>query len=278
MFSNLEERFQQEAKIRTQKDIASRSLQGVAIYLFVWFLGFVPLLWNNTESSPNLILLTIVMVIAALIRVWLVNRFHARSETEQGNHFHLLLLGVVVTGGAWGLISAYLLANFNTDKITFLVLFTIAGLGAGGTLGLAPSRRMVLFHLASLLIPIAWVMCNNSSAHAMSTAYILSLFTAGMLYLSKLQRDEYFSSLYNHYCITQYAEEMSDRSTRDPLTQLKNRGYFEDNLEYAFNGAVRDKTVISMILLDLDYFKLINDRYGHIAGDQCLVETAQLQN
>lgn len=56
----------------------------------------------------------------------------------------------------------------------------------------------------------------------------------------------------------------------DPLTGLLNRRAFNQNLENAFNQWERHGRPFLLILGDLDYFKLINDRFGHIAGDEVL--------
>ena len=59
-------------------------------------------------------------------------------------------------------------------------------------------------------------------------------------------------------------------STVDSLTNLSNRRYFDDALQRELLRAQRAKTSISLILLDIDFFKQYNDEYGHVAGDNCL--------
>ncbi len=56
----------------------------------------------------------------------------------------------------------------------------------------------------------------------------------------------------------------------DPLTQLLNRRAFDQNLEHAIYQWERHKRPFVLILSDLDHFKLINDRFGHVAGDEVL--------
>lgn len=60
----------------------------------------------------------------------------------------------------------------------------------------------------------------------------------------------------------------------DPLTRLLNRGVMERVLEREFQRAVRYRTDLSVLFLDLDDFKVINDTYGHDVGDQALCHTA----
>lgn len=61
----------------------------------------------------------------------------------------------------------------------------------------------------------------------------------------------------------------------DSLTSLPNRLLLADRLEQALSLAERQKRLVAIAYLDLDGFKIINDRYGHNAGDQVLVEIAQ---
>ena len=61
----------------------------------------------------------------------------------------------------------------------------------------------------------------------------------------------------------------------DPLTQLPNRRYFDEHLEQAAARARRSGKPLTLVFLDLDGFKRVNDSHGHAAGDQLLVEVAR---
>ncbi|MFD0596859.1 GGDEF domain-containing protein [Catellatospora coxensis] len=63
---------------------------------------------------------------------------------------------------------------------------------------------------------------------------------------------------------------------RDPLTGLHNRRSFAERLTGALAYADRTGTPVSLLMLDLDHFKSVNDRYGHPAGDQVLRTVAAL--
>ncbi|MFY8044833.1 MAG: diguanylate cyclase, partial [Rhodoferax sp.] len=56
----------------------------------------------------------------------------------------------------------------------------------------------------------------------------------------------------------------------DGLSGVFNRRYFDQQLAVEFARAARSNSPLSLILLDVDFFKLFNDRYGHQAGDDCL--------
>jgi diguanylate cyclase (GGDEF)-like protein len=66
------------------------------------------------------------------------------------------------------------------------------------------------------------------------------------------------------------------RAERDPLTDLPLRRWFIDRLRARLSEAHRRGLPISLVLLDLDHFKEINDRYGHLAGDRALARLGHL--
>lgn len=73
--------------------------------------------------------------------------------------------------------------------------------------------------------------------------------------------------------------ELLELSTHDALTGLPNRRLFDQRLEEAINHALINNQSLSVMMLDIDHFKLFNDYYGHAEGDVCLQQAAQsMQN
>lgn len=62
----------------------------------------------------------------------------------------------------------------------------------------------------------------------------------------------------------------------DGLTQISNRRYFDETLEKEWKLTLRHQHPISLIIIDIDYFKLYNDTYGHILGDETLKSVAKV--
>jgi diguanylate cyclase (GGDEF)-like protein len=63
------------------------------------------------------------------------------------------------------------------------------------------------------------------------------------------------------------ADEFAQAAIMDPLSGLFNRRYFHERLEEELDRARRHNTTVSLLMIDIDNFKAINDRYGHLAGD-----------
>ena len=71
------------------------------------------------------------------------------------------------------------------------------------------------------------------------------------------------------------AARLVSQATTDPLTGLLNHRAFQERFEAEFDRASRYGRPLSLVLLDLDHFKLINDAYGHGAGNETLIEVAR---
>jgi diguanylate cyclase (GGDEF)-like protein len=86
------------------------------------------------------------------------------------------------------------------------------------------------------------------------------------LALLKKSRDE----------ITQQNKKLHELATRDPLTGCMNRRAFFEVFEPAWSAARRHHHALSVIMVDLDHFKSVNDQYGHARGDEVLKTVAQI--
>lgn len=70
-------------------------------------------------------------------------------------------------------------------------------------------------------------------------------------------------------------KELEELSFKDGLTGIANRRMFDSVMELEWEHARRNRQPLSLIILDIDYFKQYNDHYGHIKGDDCLRRVAQ---
>ncbi len=80
----------------------------------------------------------------------------------------------------------------------------------------------------------------------------------------------------NHMKLTRALSKLSVLSSTDGLTNIANRRHLDDRLKKECSGIRRPITPLSMILLDIDYFKIFNDTYGHLAGDDCLKKVSHI--
>ncbi len=102
------------------------------------------------------------------------------------------------------------------------------------------------------------------------TAFFVSIIVAAILVLliKELRKNE--------RTLNELNRRLFDLSIKDDLTDVYNRRYFYEKLEEEIKRSERYKTVLSLIMVDIDYFKHYNDTHGHQAGDSVLRDVALL--
>jgi diguanylate cyclase (GGDEF)-like protein len=73
-----------------------------------------------------------------------------------------------------------------------------------------------------------------------------------------------------------FHEHMYESALRDGLTKLYNKRYFHDRLDGEVRFALRHHTAVALLLIDVDHFKQVNDRRGHLAGDAVLTAIGEV--
>lgn len=121
-----------------------------------------------------------------------------------------------------------------------------------------------LCHISQLLVDntplsVTWYMAQLFSLLSSTT-----LFAVLILQLSQFSRD-----------LAHSHSELREKAHKDSLTGIYNRGYFDEVLETEWHRIQRTGSPISILMLDIDYFKAYNDWYGHLKGDKCLQKIAQ---
>lgn len=102
-------------------------------------------------------------------------------------------------------------------------------------------------------------------------------------YLLQLQRDEAYREMQklqeqlteSHKKLEESNAILQQLSTMDGLTGIANRRHFDDTLLLQWKVCMREKTPLSLIMMDIDFFKKYNDGYGHQGGDDCLKAVAK---
>lgn len=122
-------------------------------------------------------------------------------------------------------------------------------------------------HHWELTIPIGLILSSTA------------LFTLYHLYMQEYEeRHNYLLVLHQRVLSTDLSRanaELDRVSRMDPLTEVANRRHFDEYLGQLWERASRNNDRISVLMLDIDHFKRFNDRYGHPAGDACLMQVAQ---
>jgi len=129
---------------------------------------------------------------------------------------------------------------------------------------------------------IVMTMPDGTGLLASTTTLLMTTSMAFVLYGNyKLEHDERMAFLLDareqalHAELTAAHERLTHMATTDALTNVANRRYFEGFLSECWQRAPAQRRLVSVMVREVDYFKLYNGLYGHQAGDRCLVGVAQ---
>ncbi|MBT9598225.1 MAG: GGDEF domain-containing protein [Vitreoscilla sp.] len=187
---------------------------------------------------------------------------HSGKALEQVLSAHPRLRPVAWAGGGATLIALFSIRAVSGAEFAFMSLALLPVIWSAWVTGRAGGRVMALLASATWIagdlasdreFPSAWVPWLNGLVHAVM--YLLVATLAAELQVA-LQREH-------------------DRATRDELTGLLNRRHFLDAGQLEVARAIRHERPLTVLFLDLDHFKQLNDSQGHHSGDEALQAVAQ---
>ena len=187
------------------------------------------------------------------------------------------VVGACATGVVWGASGILLFHPQSFPHQVFLV-FVLGGMVAGAVPLLSSIRSAYACFAIPAVVPISVRMLSAGDPIHVIMGLMIAIFGVAMLASSaevhRLFRDS--ESLRRELLSSLEVSRALEHLVRlDTLTEIPNRRLFEEELGREWGSAERNKEPLSVILADIDHFKEYNDRYGHPAGDRCLVEVAQ---
>ena len=167
------------------------------------------------------------------------------------------------------------------EYLISISLFVVA-LTAAGIIGYAASIYATLSFIVPLTsITVTFLLWNKSSA-SMVAALTIIIFTLTALSLLKNSNRAYKRSISLNFenkaeieKRKEIEQQLQNMSRQDSLTGLFNRRYFDEALKLKIEEAKLNNSSLCLIMFDIDYFKEYNDKYGHVMGDNCLIEVAK---
>ncbi len=252
--------------------------------------AFVSLFFWDRASHVVLVatfLLMIVVLTPAVIS-WQRLRFRARPENVSVNNELRAAIFAAVLGILWGVLLWTLFPVANTDERAMLVIFMTA-LTGGSVSFFSSSPFASLGFFLPYMIPLLVMTVRFDQADLPTLPSVVAVFMLSALFFTRTAWEEFVSTVRllverDQALIEAKASgkqlaialtRMQDLAMVDELTGLKNRRAFFDDAEPAVAAARRRKQPIAVALLDLDFFKDVNDTYGHAVGDLVLKEVAR---
>jgi diguanylate cyclase (GGDEF)-like protein len=219
----------------------------------------------------------------ALLFIYLIGR-------RQGAFIHSMppaSLEVIVVSG--GLIAAASLAFILSETRSPLAYYYHVGFSVVILYGNVVQRLRfwyaVVFSVAMLGIHVAGIVLLGSFPLKLMWPIVSLVGSSALFSLTAnyaMERDErtrYLLTLRERGLVrdlTHAHERLQELSRMDSLTGLYNRRHFQEYLQQVWARAQYDHGLLAILMVDVDHFKKYNDRYGHLAGDECLIEISQV--
>lgn len=254
-----------EVKARVAKELASRMFMGVFIYPILWLV--VGLGGDIDHSHPTLFWSALsVFTLFTAIRGYHIrsfNKINLESTRRWVLQHTLLMLPHIVL---WGLLLGFALTKPNSTFV-LLMTFSTAGVVPGGIYNFAPNFKVSMTFILSMLLPA--LIASSILTQQWFFFLLLCVYAIFIISMAHGQYRDYWRYLENQL-------KLEAQSRTDALTQLENRRYFDEKLDEFCHLSSRNHEKLTIMLVDCDFFKNINDSYGHDVGDECLKHIAKL--
>lgn len=148
-------------------------------------------------------------------------------------------------------------------RFWYALTFTsiMLGIFIAGVMSLESFPPRLLWPISSMVIGVAlFTLCSN-------------------YFMERDERRRFLRTLRERSLVhelTQAHARLQDISRIDTLTGLPNQKHIHQHLSLVWERAWRDRSALSLLLIDIDHFKKFNDRYGHTAGDACLQKVSRV--
>ncbi|MFI8033336.1 GGDEF domain-containing protein [Acinetobacter sp. ABJ_C3_5] len=277
---NLENEFWNFNIDRTRMNAIQFFGQGVITYT-IFVLLILPTNFIVIRNSENFVLdfiysiLSLIVVGAALFLFWAVSRFKQLSSLFYPAVCVIVFLTIVLSSLLMMSVFNVVLQNQAMVLVAFLYMlgFILSGIRPVHMLWIGSFAALsIVVFLYVLNIPCDFLMIGRTLIGSLLLGFSISVM------LTSKERKIFIKSKISEIdeqILRLQASELLHLSQHDELTNVSNRRTFEEMCTYYYQQACIEHTALSVLFIDIDYFKNYNDFYGHQMGDQVISEIAK---
>ncbi len=269
---NIEEKTAQY-QIASIQDLLTRSKSSAFSFLSCWLVVVVfgkLYLLHPQLSYLNIVLFALYGILGVTYRYIGIQYI----ETHPRKLFYLFFLLVAILSFHWGMLSAYVTYYIDYTVIRTPMLMMTIIIASLGIINTPFSVSGGYVYLSFLFFPTIVIAINNGTDESLLVALFYTLIMLALFKAIRITTSRYYTTLESQISLENKADFLHDISIKDPLTGLYNRLHLEKRFHKEWVHAVKSRSEIAVLMIDIDFFKLINDNHGHLAGDKCLIEVA----
>ncbi|SEA18558.1 diguanylate cyclase (GGDEF) domain-containing protein [Thiothrix caldifontis] len=242
-----------------------------------WFLGnafaaslFILLRWVDRDENMLLLMVWYASILTMNVMRWLFgqrflpSQHYSLEELQEFGQRYLTYSTLI--SALWG-VSGFILFS-QTIPTQAVHILLLAGAIVAAMPVLALSSFALYVQIGAILLPVTLNLLLLGAAPQQSLALATILLAVLLVMASRS-----ITSLLNDLHAVQI--QVQEQAHTDPVTQISNRRYFDSTFKTEWRRAAREGKPLSLLMIDVDYFKRYNDKHGHQAGDQCLQIIAQ---
>jgi len=257
---------------REAQDIQIRTRLGGIYYLLAWLLTW---LFSAAPAEQLGLGLGVSACFALLFALRLLHCLPSREATQPlrrwiDQHWVLLLLSAL----GWGLIQGWVLLRPEFQASRMLALISTIAFSTALGYNFPMRRGRALLAIVLFYLPGLSVLATDWGGQR-ALLIILLLYLSHLLLALARGHREYRGTLALELQLLEQREHLEQLSRTDSLTQLGNRYQFNNLFPAMVASAQRQAAPLSLVLMDIDFFKRVNDEHGHVAGDTCLQAFAE---
>lgn len=240
------------------------------LFILIWFFYLPEIrIGKNVERNILYLKLNIIMLTVIAVETYVSKRF----EKNQNSKIYDYLYSV---GALIYLMEVSVYALLDSIYLGGISVYTAGLIGCAAITIIKTPINYFVFSGAQIFF--IWLLytfdySNDFLVHNIINSSIFAI--TGMI-MSKILYENQVNYLFKNLILEEVNQKMERLSNYDTLTELRNRRNFEEYVkkEFLYIDIVEEKGIVA--LMDIDYFKKVNDDYGHHAGDRVLKRVAQI--
>ena len=258
---------------RSDFDFNQRSSSTIVFYAVAWPMLF--LAWDFHHKEPVFCWLMALNFSLISIARYFISRVSRDTYEKNPNVWRRAYIAMIFSHAfLWSFLC--FIANFDPifKELQLTINILSAGIASASVSAISCKYRVSQLYICIILLPTNIFLIMGE--HTWPLALTVLFFGLYLMLVCHRSHEEYLRNFNIEWSLTEKQAELTTFSQTDFLTKTYNRMFFNDKIINQWLLAEKNQRQIALLMIDLDNFKAINDKYGHLFGDKCLIHAADV--